>query len=70
MKTLTINTKGFQDTVSIIRDGANIKLWHTSDGKDHLVNTFDASTYDDQFIEEYALRYILDFYGEGIEILD
>ena len=70
MKTYTINTKGFQDTVNIIQDGADIKLWHTTDGKDYLINTFDPDMYDDQFIEEYALRYINDFYEDGIEILN
>lgn len=69
MKTYTINTKGFQDTVNIIRDDADIKLWHTMDGKDYLINTFDSGTYDEQFIEDYAIQFIHDFYDSGIEII-
>lgn len=69
MKTYTINTKGFQDTINIIRDGADIKLWHTMDGKDYLINTFDSNMYSAQFIEKYALQFIHDFYSEGIEII-
>lgn len=70
MKTYTINTKGFQDTIDIIRDGADIKLWHTMDGKEYLLNIFDSDTYDDQFIEKYALQFIYNFYDlEQIEII-
>lgn len=70
MKTYTINTNGFQDTIDIINDGVEIILWHKIDGEYYLINSFDPNMYDEQFIEDYTLQFIHDFYGDGIEIIN
>lgn len=68
---ITINTMGFQDTMETTTEGTDIVLWHTHDGKDVKVSTFDGMCWDIVDVQKYAMNYIGNFYEDGsYEIID
>lgn len=64
---ITINTRGFQDTVeTTINDNNEVCMWHTYDGKDYLINTFYLEhEKQEDFLYDYAIDFIDSVYGEG-----
>lgn len=68
---ITINVRGFQDTLETTVDGNDVVLWHTHDGKDVCINRFDGTCWDVACVQKYAMDYLKDFYEEGAyEIID